>query len=232
MISSKSIEEIKKIIKYKFKNKQNLKNSLSHPSINKKIKVKKNIVNEFERLEFLGDRVLGIIISNKLIELYPHEKVGILDKKFSNLVNKNTCYNVGKKLKLNEFVLVGNSKKKILKIENKIISDICESIIGAIYLDKGLKVANEFILNFWKDYLKISNEAIVDAKTKLQEFSLKKYKKLPSYNLISSTGPRHKPIFKVGVKLQNSKLYIAEGSSKKDAEQNAAVSFLNDNFKK
>ena len=64
-----------------------------------------------------------------------------MDKKFSNLVNKNTCYEIGKKLKLNEFVLVGNSKKKVLKIENKIISDICESIIGAIYLEKGLKTA-------------------------------------------------------------------------------------------
>ena len=212
------INKLQKVLNIKFNNSNILTQAITHKSYNSK--------KNYEILEFLGDRVLGIIISNKLIELYPHEKVGILDKKFSNLVNKNTCYNVGKKLKLNEFVLVGNSKKKILKIENKIISDICESIIGAIYLDKGLKVANEFILNFWKDYLKISNEAIVDAKTKLQEFSLKKFKTLPEYKIVSNTGPRHKPNFKVGVRIKNTKFIFSSGTSKKNAEQSAAKTLL------
>ncbi|MBA66279.1 MAG: hypothetical protein CMG55_10825 [Candidatus Marinimicrobia bacterium] len=100
------------------------------------------------------------------------------------------------------------------------------------YKYSGFSIAEKIILELWKKKIKESIITEIDAKTKLQEFSLKKYKKLPSYKLISSTGPRHKPIFKVGVKLQNSKLYIAEGSSKKDAEQNAAISFLNDNLKK
>ena len=212
------INKLQKILNIKFNNSNILTQAITHKSYDSK--------KNYEILEFLGDRVLGITISNKLIELYPNEKVGILDKKFSNLVNKNTCYNVGKKLKLNEFVLVGNSKNKILKIENKIISDICESIIGAIYLDKGLKVANEFILNFWKDYLKISNEAIVDAKTKLQEFSLKKFKTLPEYKIVSNTGPRHKPYFKVGVRIKNTKFIFSSGTSKKNAEQSAAKTLL------
>ncbi len=212
------INKLQKILNIKFNNTKILIQAITHKSYDS--------IKNYEILEFLGDRVLGLTISNKLIELYSNEKVGILDKKFSNLVNKNICYNIGKKLKLDEFVLVGNSKKKILKIENKIISDICESIIGAIYLDKGLKVANEFILNIWKDYLSISNEAVVDAKTKLQEFSLKKFKTLPEYKIVSNTGPRHKPNFKVGVKIKSTRFVYSNGSSKKNAEQSAATILL------
>jgi ribonuclease-3 len=84
-------------------------------------------------------------------------------------------------------------------------------------------LVENFILNLWKENIKNSIITQIDAKTKLQEFSLKKFKKLPTYKIISNTGPRHKPIFKVGVKLPNSKFYIGEGSSKKDAEQNAAI---------
>ena len=212
------INKLQKILNIKFNDINILIQAITHKSFNSKI--------NYEILEFLGDRVLGLTISKKLIELYPNEKVGILDKKFSNLVNKNTCYEIGKKLKLNEFVLVGNSKKKVLKIENKIISDICESIIGAIYLDKGLKIANKFILTTWNDYLDISNETIIDAKTKLQEFSLKKFKLLPEYKVVSNTGPRHKPNFKVGVKIKNTKFIYSNGPSKKNAEQSAASILL------
>ena len=208
------INKLQKILNIKFNDINILIQAITHKSFNSKI--------NYETLEFLGDRVLGLTISKKLLELYPNEKVGILDKKFSNLVNKNTCYEIGKKLKLNEFVLVGNAKKKILKIENKIISDICESIIGAIYLDKGLKIANEFILKIWKDYLKISKVTLIDAKTILQEFSLKKFKSLPEYKVVSNTGPRHKPNIKVGVKIKNTKFIYSNGPSKKNAEQSAA----------
>ena len=106
---------------------------------------------------------------------------------------------------IKKFILTFNPNNKKIKIEDKIISDSCEPLIGAIYLDKGLKIANEFILNMWSDYLKTSNFTRVDSKTKLQEFSLKKFKSLPVYKIISNTGPRHKPSFKVGVKIKNSK---------------------------
>ena len=213
------INKLQKILNIKFNNKNTLMQAITHKSYD----AKKN----YEILEFLGDRILGLIISNKLIELYPNEKVGILDKKFSNLVNKNTCYEIGKKLKLNEFILVGNSKKQNIKIENKIISDVCESIIGALFIDKGLKLTNTFILKFWDEFLNKSDETLIDAKTKLQEFSLKKYKSLPEYKLISNTGPRHKPNFKVGVKIQDTKFIYSSGSSKKNAEQSAASILLN-----
>ena len=212
------INKLEKNLNIKFNNRNLLLQALTHKSYNSK--------KNYEILEFLGDRVLGLSLSKKLVELYPNEKVGILDKRFSNLVNKNICYKIGMRLQLNEFVLIGNSKKKIMNIENKIISDVCESIIGAIYLDKNFKTANDFVLNIWKDFLELSNETLVDAKTMLQEFSLKKFKSLPEYKIISNTGPRHKPIFKVGVKIKNTKFIYSIGTSKKNAEQSAATILL------
>ena len=113
------------------------------------------------------------------------------------------------------------------KIETKIIADCCEALIGAIYLDQGLKAANSFILLFWRNDLILSKKLIIDSKTKLQEYSLKIFKKLPQYKLIENTGPRHKPIFKVAVKITKSDFVISTGQSKKDAEQNAAKLLLN-----
>tara|TARA_Y100000389_G_scaffold177836_1_gene190470 strand:- start:80 stop:397 length:318 start_codon:yes stop_codon:yes gene_type:complete len=105
-------------------------------------------------------------------------------------------------------------------------------LIGAIYLDKGFSLVEKIILELWEKKIKESVITEIDAKTKLQEFSLKKFKKLPTYKLISNTGPRHKPIFKIAVKLLNSKFYTAEGNSKKDAEQQAAILCLKNNFEK
>ena len=210
---------LEKKLNLKFKNKDLLIKSLTHKSYNK-------LINN-EKIEFLGDRVLGLVIAKKLLEIYPNEKEGIIDKKFASLVNKKTCLTIAKNIQLEKFILTFNLQRKNLKIEDKVIADSCEALIGAIYLDKGFSVVEKIILELWKKKIKESIITEIDAKTKLQEFSLKKFKKLPTYKFISSSGPRHKPMFKVGVKLQNSKLYIAEGSSKKDAEQNAAIICLN-----
>jgi len=215
---------LEKKLNLKFKNKNLLIKSLTHKSYNK-------IINN-EKIEFLGDRVLGLVIAKKLLEIYPDEKEGIIDKKFASLVNKKTCLEIAKNIQLEKFVLTFNPKKQNLKIEDKVIADCCEALIGAIYLDKGFTIVEKIILELWKKKIKESIITQIDAKTKLQEFSLKKFKKLPTYKVISNTGPRHKPIFKVAVKLQNSKFYIAEGSSKKDAEQNAAILCFNNNFDK
>ena len=127
-----------------------------------------------------------------------------------------------KKIDLEKYILVFNPKNKMIKIEDKVIADCLEALIGAIYLDKGLNFTEKFILNLWSEHITASVVTQIDAKTKLQEYSLKVFKILPNYKLISNTGPRHKPLFKVSVKLKNTKFFIAEGSSKKDAEQNAA----------
>ena len=211
-------QDLERKIDVKFKNIELLIQSLTHKSFN----TNKNN----EKIEFLGDRVLGLVIAKKLLEIYPDEKEGILDKKFASLVNKKTCLEIAKKINLNKFVLIFNPNNKKIKIEDKIISDSCEALIGAVYLDKGLNLAEKVILKLWKHHIKKSVITQIDAKTKLQEISLKNFKKLPTYKLISNTGPSHKPSFKVGVKLSNSKYFFGQGKSKKDAEQNAAIECL------
>ena len=213
-------QNLEKKIKISFKNKSLLVKSLTHKSFDKK--------NNNEKIEFLGDRVLGLVMAKKLLEIYPNEKEGILDKKFASLVNKKTCLEIAKKIELDKFILTFNLRNKKNLIEDKVLSDSCEALIGYIYLDQGFQIVEKVILNLWSDQIKNSIVTHIDAKTKLQEFSLKKFKKLPIYKVISNTGPKHKPLFKVGVKLQDTKFYVSQGKSKKDAEQNAAVLCLND----
>ena len=216
-------QTLEKKIKINFKDKDLLVRSLTHKSYSKEI--------NNEKLEFLGDRVLGLVIAKKLLEIYPNEKEGILDKKFASLVNKKTCLQIAKKINLDKFILTLDIKKKKNIVEDKVVSDCCEALIGSIYLDKGFNSVEKFILELWSENIKDSVITQIDAKTKLQEFSLKRFKKLPIYKLISNTGPRHKPLFKVGVKLIDTKFFLAEGSSKKDAEQNAAIKCLQNQSK-
>ena len=213
------IEDIEKKLKIKFKDRNLLIQSLTHKSYDK------NVNNE--KLEFLGDRVLGFVIAKKLLELYPNEKEGILDKKLASLVNKKKCYEVCKFLQLNKVIKTNTSTKANNTIEDKIISDTCEAIIGAIFLDQGIKVAEKIILYLWSTDLKNSINTEIDAKTRLQEHSLKEFKVLPIYKLLESKGPNHKPIFKIQVKIRNSKPEFGIGSSKKIAEQNAASKLMN-----
>ncbi len=214
---NEKLTTLQKKINIKFNNLNILKKSITHKSYDP--------INNYEKLEFLGDRILGFVISKKLIELYPDEKEGILDKKLASLVNKNKCLEVGKFIGLEKYILLGN-KSINSKIENKIISDSIEALIGAIYYDCGFDASEKFILKIWKKYIKDSEKTIIDSKTRLQEYSLKKFKLLPTYKLISSSGPKHKPNFTVSVKLKNTKLYDGSGDSKKKAEQNAAKKLL------
>jgi ribonuclease-3 len=195
-----------------------LEKALTHKSLDN------NINNE--KLEFLGDRVLGLVISEKLLDKFPNEKEGIIDKKFANLVNKRTCLLIAKKINLKKFILLGSSHKKIERSADKISSDCLEAIVGAIYLDGGFKSVEKFILNFWEEFLLKSTVTLIDSKTKLQEFSLKKFKELPKYVFFKKTGPQHRPLFKTEVQIPNSKKIVGIGSSKKNAQQNAASKLL------
>ena len=212
---------LQKKINIKFKNLNYLKKSITHKSFDS--------LKNYEKFEFLGDRILGFVISKKLIELYPKEKEGVLDKKLASLVNKNQCLEVAKTISLEKFILVGNKNTKT-KVENKIVADSIEALIGAIYYDKGFEVSEKFILNMWKNFINLSEVTIVDPKTELQEYSLKKFKSLPIYKLVSSSGPKHKQKFTISVRLKDTKLYEGSGDSKKNAEQNAAKKLL-DNLK-
>ena len=213
-----SIKELQFILNYKFKDVELLKRSLIHKSYDNQ---KNN-----EKLEFLGDRVLGLVISKRLLEIYPNEKEGIIDKKFANLVNKKTCLVIGKKINIKKFMLLGTSNKFLERSDDKIIGDCLEALIGSIYLDGGLKAAEKFILNFWKENLLNSSLPLIDSKTRLQEYSLKMFKELPKYTFFKKTGPHHKPFFKTNVQIPNSKKIIGTGSSKKSAQQNAASKLL------
>ncbi len=211
-------KDFEEIIKYKFNSKDLLKRCLTHKSFDE------NVNNE--KLEFLGDRVLGLIISKNLLIKYPEEKEGIIDKKYANLVNKKKCAEIAQKIDLKRYMLLGNNYKKNNQKHEKISGDCLEALIGAIFIDGSLKNAEKFILNYWESSLKQSDFTVIDSKTKLQEYSLKKYKKLPTYTLLKTSGPHHKPIFKVTAKTPSSKKVTATGSSKKEAQQNAAKQLL------
>ncbi len=212
------LKELEDIIKYKFNSKNLLKISLTHKSFNEKM--------NNEKLEFLGDRVLGLIISKNLLLKYPNEKEGIIDKKYANLVNKKRCAEIANTINLKKFMFLGSNYKKDAQKNEKISGDCLEALIGAIFEDSSLKNAEKFILNYWDSSLKHSDITIVDSKTKLQEYSLKNYKKLPTYTLLKTSGPHHKPIFKVTAKTPNSKKVSATGLSKKEAQQNAAKKLI------
>ena len=214
----KNFNQFEKKIGYSFNNINLLIQSLTHKSFDP---IKNN-----EKLEFLGDRVLGLIISKNLLKTFPNDNEGDLDKKLASLVNRKQCVKIANKLNLSEFILIRNSKNKKQEIENKILSDSIESIIGAIYLDQGFEKVEKFILDHWREDIIKRTITERDAKTKLQELSLKVDKSLPIYKLIENKGPRHKPIIKVSVKIKNSKVIVAIGNSKKEAEQNAAKKLL------
>ena len=207
-------------INIKFKNKKLLTMSLVHKSF--------DILNNNEKLEFLGDRVLGLVLSKKLFKLYPYEPEGSLDKKFASLVNSKTCLKISKILELQKFLILGNAYKKNLKIEDKILSDACEALVGAIYLDSGFKIVENFILRFWNDEIKKTVKIEIDPKTKLQEYTLKYFKKLPIYKVLSYKGPQHNPSYKVSVKIHDSNFFYGIGNSKKIAEHNAARVIIKD----
>ena len=136
---------LEKKIKLKFKDQNILIKSLTHKSFDSK--------DNNEKIEFLGDRVLGLIIAKKLLEIYPKEKEGILDKKFASLVNKKKCLEIAKKIDLEKYILVSNPKNKKIKIEDKVIADCLEALIGALYLDQGFNVTEKFILNQWSEHI-------------------------------------------------------------------------------
>ena len=200
------LKVLEKILKYQFKNSSLLVKAITHKTYD---------VENNEKLEFLGDRVLGLVISQKLLKKFPEEKEGIIDKKFSNLVNKKTCSFIARKLNLKRFLFLGASHKNLDRSSDKITSDCLEAVVGAIYLDGGLAAAQKFILSFWKPHIDNSIITLIDSKTQLQEYSLKKFKVLPKYIFHKKVGPQHQPSFKTEVQIPNSKKITGTGSSKK-----------------
>ena len=213
-----NIYKFEKKLKIKLKNKSLLKESLTHKSAD-------HVTNN-EKLEFLGDRVIGLVLSKKLFDLYPNETEGVLDKRFAKLVNRNTCASIAWSVGIKDFIIFGDQKKNIKRKDEKILSDACEAVIGAVYIDRGFNYVKDLVLKLWKKDIDKSHITILDSKTKLQEYSLKIYKKLPVYRFLNAKGPKHNPCFKISVTIDKSRQFVGFGSSKKQAEQDAAKNLL------
>ena len=223
---NKNLINFEKKINFQFKDKQNLLNALIHPSYIKEKKNKnKNFESNFERLEFLGDRVLGLVISSLIFEKFQNLDEGSLTKKLSFLVKKDFLYKIALELKI-DTILKYSYRKENSRMNKSILSDSVESLIGAIFVDSGYQASTKFIKSIWGRYLDIEASNQQDPKTHLQEISQQKYKTLPKYSLLNKKGPPHSPIFTISLKVINLKLIKGSGKSKREAEKDAAIKAL------
>ena len=176
----------------------------------------------YERLEFLGDRVLGLVVSEMLFNAYPNEKEGALAKRFVALTREETLAEIAHLWQLNKQVI---TNEEDLKENNSILADVCEAVLGAIYLDQGLQAAKELIIPAWTPLMEANLDAPQDAKSACQEWAQKKYKVLPTYTFIEQTGTEHEPVFKMQVHVKKH-IAFGFGRNKKAAEQDAAKNLL------
>lgn len=199
----------------KFKDKTLFTKALTHPS-------SRQTKNDpgFERLEFLGDRVLGLVIAQGLYDAFPLEKEGALAKRFAKLVSKDTCKNMFFDLNLDKHLNANPEELKV--VTSHIFSDTCEAFLGALFLDQGFDVAQKFILDVWNPYLYGEKETTIDDKSRLQEWVQKRYKQTPLYALLGKEGTEHAPSFEVSVTIPNQDPITAKGPTLRLAEKEAA----------
>ena len=219
---NKSYSEIEKILDYKFKDIELLNEALTHSSTKNNNKQKR--IFNYERLEFLGDRILGFIISDFIFKKFPNFQEGDLSIIFQKYTNAKFLSIIATNLNLNKFVIV--QKGDSLEKKESIMSDLVESIIAAIYIDSNLENARLFIKNKIFNNLKINNVINKHPKTLLQEHSLKYFKTIPVYNVEEKTGLDHKPKFKVTVSINSENYAEGVGSSTQKAQENAAKNLL------
>lgn len=210
-------DNLEKNLGYKFKNKGLLQQALTHGSVSSKIS------ENYERLEFLGDRVLGLSISALLYNIFPNEPEGSLSQRFTGLVCKEAVAEVAFKIGLNHYVKVANEE---IRDNESVLSDVCEALIGAIFIDSGCEKAVEFVDAHWKDLIDKNVAPPKDAKTELQEVAHNKGYGAPHYIVDGREGSEHEPIFHVSLHLDKITPETGSGRSKKIAEQDAAAKML------
>ena len=216
------IDDFEKIIDYKFNNESLLLEALTHSS-STKVKSNENKKN-YERLEFLGDRVLGLVLAEYFFKLFPDSNEGFLNDYFQKYANQDFLSKCAKKIKISDFIKT--QKGDDLDNNKSILSDVIESVIGAIYLDSNIDECRKFIVN---NMLKIVSETdypLKHSKSLLQEFCLNKFKQLPKYSMVGKSGPDHMPVFTVSVNINEKNTMLAKGSNLKNAEENAASKLL------
>lgn len=213
------LSEFMESIHYTFKDQTLLKRALTHPS-----SLRSQTVSHFERLEFLGDRVLGLIVADMVYNRYPLEKEGDLAKRFAALVCREACLEVANAIQISDYL-----KASMLDTapHSVILADAVEALIGAIYLDGGLEAAVGFVYAYWPPLLEKDIRPPKDAKTTLQELAQSKsLGSAPFYEVLEHSGPAHTPTFKVKVVVEGLGEAVGTGTSKRQAEQMAAKLLL------
>ena len=199
---------------YTFRNRDLLTRALTHSSA--------NTAASNERLEFLGDRVLGLIIAEKLSAEFPDDPEGALTIKLHALARREACARAGEAADLGPHLTVSGAKPNA-----QIMADACEAVIAALYLDGGLDAARAFIGRYWSEQVAALGDDMRDAKTALQEWSQGKYNpSSPAYSIVRREGPDHAPRFEVEVSVAGHDPALGEGGSRREAEQNAAKAML------
>jgi ribonuclease-3 len=209
------VEKLQNKLNYIFQNPDLAMGALVHPSAGGQ---------QFQRLEFLGDRVLGLVAAHWLYRYFPQEPEGHLAKRFVELVKRDTLLKVYQTLQLHKMMLLDSPPSSA---EGRIGADACEAILGAIFLDGGLNAAERVIHQLWQPFFYGADLSLpIDPKSSLQEWLQSHKRPLPSYTLLSQTGPSHQPDFQVQVTLDNGVYYYGYGKSKREAEQKAASQAL------
>jgi ribonuclease-3 len=207
-------------IGYRFNNRSLLTEALTHRS---SPKPKRN----YQRLEFLGDRVLGLIISEQLYNAHPGHGEGELTALLSALVRGEACATAGDTIGLSELVIIGaDERAKGMNLNRTVLGDVMEALIAAIYLDGGLEQARTFVLRAWQGLLNQPRVAVKDPKTFLQEWALARALPVPAYAVVNREGPEHEPVFAVAVSVQGMTPAQGSAKSKRAAEMAAAEAFL------
>jgi ribonuclease-3 len=197
-------------LNYTFHDSILLEKALTHPSAGGKA---------FQRLEFLGDRVLGLTIAQWLYDGFPEDPEGLLTKRLANMVNRNALHRIALSLQLEKHITADTETL----CNSRVMADACEAILGAIYLDTGLESAQRVIRKLWLPLWEENTASpIADSKSALQEYLQGEKRPLPIYRLISQTGPSHQPFFETCLEISPQEQFIGSGSSKRESEQNAA----------
>ena len=217
------MDQLEKQIKYKFKNINLLKEALTHSSYNSKNSRETN--KNYERLEFLGDRVLGLVLAEYFFKHFPLFNEGSLNDHLQKYANQSALAEYANNINLSIFLKI--QKGDNLDNNKSILSDVVESIIGAIYLDSGLVRCKNFILNEIVQKHSFLPKPIKHPKSTLQEYCLDKYKTLPKYTMINKSGTDHLPTYIVSVSIKNIDNVSAAGTNLKNAEEAAALKLLN-----
>ena len=181
----------------------------------------------YERLEFLGDRVLGLVVSEWLIERFPDEAEGSLARRHSSLISRDSLAEIATAIGLGQYLLLSSGEEGSGGRDNAaILADACEAVIAALYLDGGLEAARQFVRRAWQTAIERDPRPPQDPKTALQEWAQARGLPLPSYQTVSRRGPDHEPVFEVEVSVTGHEPAAAKGSSKRVAEKRAAAQLL------